>query len=209
MDIGISKGELKPLKPYKRRFKKFLLVLLLILFLPALIILRVQTKYADQIVSGNELISPSVGLVFGAGLRRAGEPSDILKDRIKTAIQLYQDNKVGRFIFSADSVLADYDEVLAMKNFALSEGLPPAVIINDNFGVNTYESCQRLKNEFGLSSAVLITQKYHLRRALYICNELGIGALGVAAIDRGYAKQLMFTLREYLASLRAWYLINF
>jgi len=209
MDIGISKGELKPVKPMNKFFKKLLIFLLLIFVITALMVARVQTKYLDKIIKDNELQGTNIGLVFGAGLRKVGQPSAVLQDRIKTAIKLYQDNRIGRFIFSADSATPDYDEVTAMKNFALQEGLPESAMIEDKFGTNTYQSCYRLKNEFGLSSAVLITQRYHLPRALYYCQELGIDALGIASLDRGYPRQLFFTAREYLASLAAWFKINF
>ena len=167
-----------------------------------------QFKYSDKIVSPDELKTPSIGLVFGAGLKARGVPGGVLKDRIMTAIKLYQEGKVDKFIFSGDNSTAGHNEVQAMKNLALDNGLPENIVLLDHAGVSTYDSCYRLTKVFGLSKIVLITQRYHLRRALYICNELDIDASGVVAEDGDYVGKFGFFLREWPASLKAWVEVN-
>ena len=102
----------------------------------------------------------------------------------------------------------NHNEVQAMKNFALDQGLPESAIILDHAGTSTYDSCYRIKNVYELSKIVLITQRYHLARALYLCNEFGVDAVGIAAENRGYSGQLKYNLREILASLQAWIEVN-
>jgi vancomycin permeability regulator SanA len=109
---------------------------------------------------------------------------------------------------SGDNRNMNHNEVQAMKNFALDQGLPEDDIILDHAGRSTYDSCYRLKEIFNLQKIILVTQEYHLRRALYICNKMGIDALGVAAENRGYAKQAKYTGREIGASIQAWFDVN-
>ena len=110
---------------------------------------------------------------------------------------------------SGDNSNTDHTEVEAMRQFALLQGLPEEAMILDYAGFSTYDSCERIKSNFGLNQVIIITQKYHLRRALYLCNELGVEASGVPARDRGYLKQMKYSLREFLASVYAWAQVNF
>ncbi|NQT50387.1 YdcF family protein [Candidatus Kuenenbacteria bacterium] len=205
MDIGIEKAN--PTS-YKKGVPKFLktivIVFLLFCFIVFLIVIRVQFKYSDKIINDTDLTSPNVGLVFGAGLKAKGVPGAVLEDRILTAIKLYQDGRLGKFILAGDNSTAGHNEVQAMKNSALELGLNEDAILEDHAGLSTYDSCLHVKESFGLNKIVLITQKYHLRRALYICNELGIDARGIASENRGYSSQFKFTVREWLASVEAW-----
>jgi vancomycin permeability regulator SanA len=209
MDIGIEKAEFKSRHRSLRFLKGCFIILLLLCLIVFLIIWRVQTKYSDKITDGAEFFPPNVGLVLGAGLKAKGAPSDILEDRILTAIELYKNNRIGKFIMSGDNSSVDHNEVEAMKQFALAQGLPEEAIILDPAGLSTYNSCERVKSNFGLSKVIVITQKYHLRRALYLCNEQGVEASGVPARDRGYFKQIKYSFRELLASVQAWLQINF
>lgn len=207
MDIGIESGQTKKSEFYKSS-KKIVIVLLLVFVFFVSVIYRVQTKYNSKIVDKQSLTPPNIALVFGAGLEAKGVPSDVLKDRILTAIKLYQDGRVGRFIMSGDNKDPDHNEVQAMKNYAIEQGLPEEVIITDGAGLSTKTACIRLKEQFNITKAILITQKYHLRRALYVCNEVGIDATGVVAEDRGYRNQLKYTVRELLASVNEWAQFN-
>ena len=208
MDIGIELASVKPKHNFPRLLRRLFFVLLILCFIASLILYRVQFKYSDKIVQGAELKTPNVGLVFGAGLAAKGVPGGVLKDRILTAIKLYQEGEVEKFIFSGDNSTAGHNEVQAMKNLALENGLPENVVLLDHAGVSTYDSCYRLTKVFGLSKIVLITQGYHLRRALYVCNELDIDAVGVVAQDGNYAGKWGFFLREMPASLKAWVEVN-
>lgn len=207
MDIGIEKGSVSG-ETFTQSSKKILTVLLLVFIILLGLIVRVQTKYRNQIVSAENIDSPSVALVFGAGLKAKGQPGAVLEDRVRTAIKLYQEGRVGKFIMSGFVSDDGHDEVTAMKNFALEQGLPEDSILVDSKGTSTLESCLNVKEKFNLTKIILITQKYHLPRALYLCNESGIEAVGIKAEDRGYTKQFFYTWREYIASLEAWFRIN-
>jgi vancomycin permeability regulator SanA len=185
---------------------KWLIVLVLIASLVGLgLYLRVQTKYNRAIVSLDQIPANfTTAMVFGAGLKARGQPSDILEDRVLTAIQAYQEGKIGQILMSADNSQANHNEVQAMENLALEQGLPLEAIIHDHAGVSTFESCRRAKQELDLNKIVLVTQKYHLKRALYICNELGLEAIGLDASKRRYQKQLQFSWREIPACIFAW-----
>ncbi len=204
MDLGIEK--ISPKREFKiaHWLKIFFLSSLFFCLIFSIIILRVQTKYSDKIIQGGDLKELNVGLVFGSGLKTSTTPSDILEDRILTAIKLYQEGKVGKFIMSGDNQGVNHNEVSVMKSYAIEQGLPEDAILLDHAGKNTLASCQNVKEIFGLTKIVLVTQEYHLRRALYTCNELGIDAIGVPAQSRPYVKQLKYTVREYFASFNAW-----
>ena len=208
MDIGIEKASNGQTSEFNKTTKALVVILIIVGVVFCSIILRVQFKYHDKILQPENLSSPNVGLVFGAGLKARGVPGAVLEDRILTAIKLYQNNQIGKFILSGDNSTANHNEVQAMKNTALEQGLTEDILLLDHAGTSTYDSCMRVKQEFGLNKIVLITQKYHLRRALYLCNELGLDAVGVVAENRGYSKQLKYTSREVLASIDAWLSIN-
>lgn len=208
MDIGIERASTTKRATLGKTGKRLLTFFFILLIICLLLVLRVQLKYRDKIISGEKLTPPNIGLVFGAGLKAKGQPGAVLEDRIFTAIKLFQDGKVSKIIMSGDNRDVNHNEVQAMKNFALEQGLPEDAIILDHAGLNTYDSCYRVREAFGLNKIILITQKYHLARALYICNELGVDALGVPAEDRGYAKQSKYSFREYLAGLQAWFEVN-
>ncbi|KKR06666.1 MAG: hypothetical protein UT32_C0017G0009 [Parcubacteria group bacterium GW2011_GWC2_39_14] len=209
MDIGIERGSYRKVhKPWSRFIKiLFWSGLILVLFF-LFISWHVQSKFKDEIITSEKIEGPNIALVFGAGLNKVGGPSHVLEDRVLTAIKLYQDGKVGKIIMSGANPTVDYNEVQAMKDFAIGEGLPEDVIILDYAGRRTYDSCYRVKEIFSLNKIVLITQAYHLPRALYLCEELGVSALGVPAIDRGYFYKWKFSLREWPASFKAWLDIN-
>jgi len=204
MDIGIEK--VQPRREWRivSLFKMIFLIIFVLVLIFAAIVSTVQTKYNDKILEMNKLDGLNVGLVFGAGLRTPDSPSHILEDRILTAIKLYQEGKVGRFIMSGDNQDPTHSEVQVMKEFAISQGLPENAILMDYAGVNTYESCKHVKDLFGLNKVVLITQQYHLHRALYTCNELGLDAVGIPAISRNYVNQVKYSIREIFASVNAW-----
>jgi SanA protein len=167
-----------------------------------LLVLRVQTKYADKIIASASLTGSNVGLVFGAGLKAGGLPSPILEERVLTAIKLFQDGRVGKFIFSGYKT-ENHDETAGMKKLALAEGLPEDAILLDDLGTSTFDSCRNVKEFFELNKIVLISQKYHLRRALYVCNEIGIDAIGIASGSNNLPWRNI--AREYFASLSAWF----
>lgn len=137
-------------------------------------------------------------IVLGAGVK-GDAPSDMLKDRLETACALYHAGVAKKLIMSGDHGSADYDEVNVMKNYAVLCGVPSEDIFMDHAGFSTYESVYRAKGVFGVERAVVVTQKYHLFRALYICESFDIEAVGVSADVRSYRGALWRETREVAA----------
>jgi len=146
-----------------------------------------------------------VAIVFGAGLRRDGTPTAILRDRVETGARLYLDGKVEKLLMSGDNSVENYNEPEAMRQYALSLGVPSQAIVLDYAGTRTYDTCYRAKAIFGVKSALLVTQKFHLPRALFLCNMLGITASGVEANNLNYrnVSLLIWNVREQLATTAA------
>lgn len=144
-------------------------------------------------------------IIFGAGLRRDGSPSPILRDRVSKGVELYFNGKVSKLLMSGDNRSIHYDEPGAMRDYALDLGVPEQDIVLDYAGLRTYDTCYRARNIFGISQAILVTQKFHLPRAVYTCNALGIVASGVAAERTTYRpiSLLYWNLRETLATMQA------
>lgn len=147
----------------------------------------------------------SVAIVFGAGLWRDGSPSPVLRDRVAAAAELYFAGKVRKLLMSGDNRFINYNEPGAMRQYALSLGVPEEDIVLDYAGRRTYDTCYRAKGIFGVKEAILVTQSFHLPRALYTCNHLGVSAVGVAADRRPYAwrSRLYWHSREVPATLVA------
>lgn len=137
-------------------------------------------------------------LVFGAGLNRGGGPSAILYDRVATAADLYSAGKVTKLLMSGDNSTENYNEVEAMRRAAVELGVPDDDIVLDYAGFNSWDSCYRARDIFGLDSATLVTQRFHLPRAVFTCRHLGIDAVGVTA-DRQPYRTGYNELREYVA----------
>ncbi|HEX9616857.1 MAG TPA: ElyC/SanA/YdcF family protein [Anaerolineales bacterium] len=146
-----------------------------------------------------------VAIVFGAGLRWDGSPSPVLRDRVDTAAQLYFSGKVEKLLMSGDNRWEDYNEPAAMQAYALSLGIPAEDIVLDYAGRRTYDTCYRARHIFKVESAALVTQGFHLPRALYLCNTMGLTSIGVSADQRNYRQRatLFWNLRETAATLVA------
>ena len=146
-----------------------------------------------------------VAIVFGAGLRRDGTPTPILRDRVETAADLYFGGKVEKILMSGDNRFVNYNEPESMRQYALSLGVPGEAIVLDYAGRRTYDTCYRAKAIFGVKSTLLVTQKFHLPRAIFLCNMLGVKASGVEADNRQYwgGSLLVWNFREQLATVGA------
>lgn len=137
-------------------------------------------------------------LILGAGVRN-NEPSPMLEDRLLKGIELYNKNISSKIIMSGDHSREEYDEVNIMKDFAIGKGVKSEDIFMDHAGFSTYESIYRAKEIFEAKKIIIVTQSYHLYRALYIANSLGIEAYGVSADLRTYTNQLSREIREIIA----------
>jgi SanA protein len=193
-----------------KKFMKFLWRLILrlsLLGLLALFIPRLITSIyaAARIFTVETVPADRVAIVFGAGLRYDGTPTAILRDRVETAVQLYNNGKVEKLLMSGDNTVVEYNEPESMRQFALSLGVPDEAIVLDYAGRRTYDTCYRAKAIFGVESAILVTQDFHLPRALYLCNHLGVEAVGVEANNFDYRKisRLIWNTRELFATFGA------
>ena len=175
---------------------------LAILILPRLI---TALYTLPRIYTVNDLPIQPVAIVFGAGLWRDGTPTSVLRDRISTAAELYFAGKVKKILMSGDNRFLDYNEPGAMYDYAISLGVPEDAIVLDYAGRRTYDTCYRARTIFGVQQAVLVTQRFHLPRALFTCNMLGLNAVGVSSDRREYrtASQVYWNLRELPATLTA------
>lgn len=159
-----------------------------------------------------------VAIVFGAGLF-GSDPSPALASRLDGAIELYQQGNVDHLLMSGDNRRADYDEVTVMRDYAIERGVPGAAITRDYAGFDTYDTCIRARDVFGVRAAVLVTQDYHLSRAIYTCDQLGIDVVGLAIpdwrfrpgdLDYRYSTddQISYRVREWFARGKAFFDVN-
>lgn len=137
-------------------------------------------------------------LILGAGVKD-GKPKPMLRDRLLTGIELYKSGAAKKIIMSGDHGRADYDEVNVMRAFALEQGVRAEDIFLDHAGFSTYDSVYRAKNIFGAENIIIVSQKYHLCRALYISEKLDVKAAGVSANLNTYGGQLKRDIREIIA----------
>ena len=142
-------------------------------------------------------------LVLGAGVNADGSPSLMLADRLDTAIDLYKAGVSDRILMSGDHGSEDYDEVNAMKDEAVRAGVPSDSVFMDHAGFITYDSIYRARDVFGAKKIVIVTQRYHMYRALWIAWKLGVDAVGVAAPGEDYSGQIVRDLREMGARVKA------
>ncbi len=163
----------------------------------------IQRYYAPRIYDISTVPKNSIAIVYGAAILRNGRLSTVLRDRMETAIQLYQSGKVDSLLLSGDSRPTGYSEPIAMFHYAVQRGIPEEAIDIDHSGYRTYDTCYRARREFDVDQAVLVTQAFHLPRALYTCERLGIDAVGVSADQRQYRGERWYRVRETAATLVA------
>lgn len=174
---------------------------LLLVFLPRLITGIYTT---DRLYQPPEAPQKRVAIIFGAGLRRDGTPTAMLRDRVLTGAELYFSGQVEKLLMSGDNRFADYNEPESMRQFALSIGVPDEAIVLDYAGRRTYDTCYRAKAIFGVENALLVTQGFHLPRAIFLCNMLGMDTLGVEAIHCYWnGSPFVWDVREQFATVAA------
>ena len=188
--------------------KKFRIFL--ISFISLILLVGITVLIVNAIVIGttakNVIIAPpnahyEAAIVLGAKVHPGGRLSDMLRDRMETAIALYHAGAVDTLLLSGDG-RGEWSEVKHMKLYAIEKGVPEEAILEDPEGFSTYESVFRAKTLYGQDKLVIVTQKYHLYRAIYIAEDLGIEAAGVSADLEKYAGQLYRDIREILARIK-------
>ncbi len=182
-----------------------LIILIIAVFLTFILINSyVKSSTEDSIISKNEAlnINPDCIIVLGAGVRSDGSPSPMLQDRLNTGIELYENGVSDRILMSGDHTKKGYDEVNIMKDYAINKGIPSENVFMDHAGISTYDSIYRAKEIFRAEKILIVTQEYHLYRALHIAEKLGVEAYGVSADVRVYAGQELRELREKAARVK-------
>jgi vancomycin permeability regulator SanA len=174
---------------------------------PWLLRLWTAVRYGGRVVSPSAVAPTRVAIVFGAGLRRDGSPTAVLRDRVEAAVELYRAGKVETLLLSGAPNTRGFSEPQSMRQYALELGVPDDALVLDEAGLSTYDSCYRARAVFDLREAILVTQPFHLDRALYLCEAFGISAYGVPAQGRTYSPRLQrwWQLREVAATTAAFW----
>lgn len=193
--------------PVKKAVTIIALILLFIVIILTFILWYVNSS-TDQLIFSykdiEELEARPAAIVFGAAVNPNTQlPSDILQDRIITAVDLYNKGKVEKLLMSGDNRVEHYNEPIVMKRFGEILSVDEDDLIMDFAGRRTYDTCFRAKEIFGLDKVILVTQEYHLYRALYTCRALGLDVIGVSASRQEYKDQAYYNLREIPATLLA------
>lgn len=190
-------------KTIKRIFKALLIVFLIITGF-CIFVFAKMTWYEKNYIKNIEDLPNDCDaiLVLGAGLKSDNTPSDILTDRLITALKIAEENKCEKFILSGDHGDKSYNEVGAMKKFLMDKGIPENNIFMDHAGFNTYESMYRAKEIFEADKLIIVTNEYHLPRSLYISRNLDIESYGVSSDIRNYWFMTKYKIREALAQVK-------
>jgi SanA protein len=169
----------------------------------------VKASVKDRIITPDEAASLDADciLTLGAGVWDGGRPSPMLEDRLLQSIELYGNGASDRLLMSGDHGRKEYDEVNVMKQFAIDREIASEHVFMDHAGFSTYESLYRARDIFETERIIIVTQKYHIYRALYIADQLGLEAYGVASDPRRYAGQDIRDLREIAARVKDFFIL--
>lgn len=189
--------------------RKCLVGVFIIAFSAVLVInFRVQSVASQYIVPMNQAPQADAILVLGAHVRD-GLVSKVLKDRLNKGAELYRNGKAAKILVSGDHGRKTYDEVNTMKTYLKRRNIPAADIFMDHAGFDTYDSIYRARDIFRVKKVIIVTQKYHLFRAVYIARKLGLEAYGVATDQRDYGRVMIkFQLREVAARVKDFVGVN-
>ena len=204
---GRDRGKKKTLM--KKAIKKLIILIVVFAIVAGGINALVIARGSKEIVSFDEAVAAADSgqaqdqadciLVLGAQVKPDGTPSKMLKDRLDTAIELYQQGAAPKLLMSGDNGRVEYNEVKVMLAYALDAGVPKEDIFLDHAGFSTYESLYRARDVFGADHIIVVTQKYHEYRALYIGEQLSVDVTGVCTEDIEYAGQGYREIREIAA----------
>lgn len=170
----------------KRVIKTLAITTLIIFLIPFVIYFKISRDYRPEIYANEDAIpSKYSALVLGAGIWK-NQPSDILRDRLDAAIKLYKKGKVKKLILSGDNRFKDYDEPGVMKKYVLDAGIPEKDVQADYAGRRTYDSCYRAKNIFSQEEIIIVTQSFHITRAMFLCESIGLNPVGFISDTNKY-----------------------
>lgn len=170
------------------------------------VIADVQLSNLSSIHAPSEtaIIAP-IAIILGASVKPDTTPSDALRDRLLVGVKLYQSHQVKQLLVSGDDGAYRADEVDSMKKFLIENHVPEKDILVDGHGYRTYESCKRAASVFHITSALVVTQRFHIARAVYLCDHLGVHAIGITSDLTSYKSIVFFWLRDLLSSAKAWW----
>ena len=185
-------------------FLTFLFGIILILMIPLFVVLATHDDLYFQPLNSSKragVESREFGIILGAGLRKNGTPGSYLRQRLNDGIELYELGKIKKILLSGDNSHHAHDEISAMNNYLVENGVPQEVIFGDYAGFDTYSTMERANKIFGIREAVVVTQGFHLPRSVYIAGQKGIDAVGYASSPKyGLKKNIV---REYAATMKA------
>jgi SanA protein len=191
--------------------KLLICVLVCVLLLLGWTAWTLSARYENRMVANEgigDIPKRQVAIVFGAGYWPSGRLSDILRDRLDAAIELYRAGRVDVLLFSGDNRVVEYNEPAVMRAYALSQGIPDEDIVLDYAGRRTYDTCYRARDIFQVTDVILVTQRYHLPRALATCEGLNLDAIGYVADRMPYVHIRWYWIRETPALWQAWWDLN-
>lgn len=172
------------------------------------VVIEAAKPYIHSIDDADSIEKADCILVLGALVYNDDRLSQVLKDRVDYAIKIYQAGKAERVLFSGDHGQTDYDEVNAMMDYAVSKGVPKEDIFLDHAGFSTYESMYRARDVFCVKKLIIVTQRFHLSRAVYVARGLGLDAAGVNSDPRVYSNATSDAIRESLARVKDFFTVN-
>ena len=187
----------------KKMVKAFMQVVVIVIMILTILYLGINiyvNLLSKNYITTIDNVEPKQAvMVLGAHVFQSGNVSPILQDRLEIAIELYKKRKVKKILMSGDHGQKGYDEVNAMRKYAIKKGVPEADIFMDHAGFSTYESVYRAKYIFGLNDMIISTQEYHLKRAIFLAKEFNINASGISADLRPYMNMEYYKIRESIA----------
>lgn len=204
-----EKKKNRPCRPAKRKVIKnislCITVVVCLTIVGILVIDHYVSSYGRRYVKKTEELGSDADCIIipGASVIANKYPSDILKDRLDTAYDIYLKTGIKRILVSGDHGTISYDEVNVMRDYLIEKGIPGEDVFMDHAGFDTYQTLYRARDIFGIDSAVIVTQDFHLYRALFIGNRLGIDVSGVDSAVREYRYELRNRLREFPARVKA------
>ena len=172
---------------------------------------HIKSSVAGRMISTDEAaeLGADCIIILGAGVRDDGTPSHMLEDRLLRGLEVFGSGAANKILVSGDHGREEYDEVNTMKDFLVKRGVPSEDVFMDHAGFSTYETMYRAKEVFKADKVIVITQEYHLYRALYIAKAMGLDAYGVSSNLRTYVRQEFFSFRETIARVKDFFTVLF
>lgn len=204
---GVNIGNMNEMKKWTKRI--FIIVVFFIIAVAGINFYIIYTTKRHIKNEFNELENAYTVIVLGAKVYSNGNLSNYLKDRVENAYELYTKGKVKRFLLSGDHGTKEYDEVNAMKNYLNQKGVPNSDIFLDHAGFNTYNSIVRAKEVFEVNSCIIVSQDYHLPRAVYIANKVGLNAQAYASSSNYLTANKFNKKREIIARAKSFFEVLF